>query len=140
MSEWVTFLAPLPPRELRTNRRTRVIGYRARLVREYQEAVWCAGDEAQFWMDISGLMSPRLQRSRIQVQMTVQRQPWEWAHVRLTWRHHRVGPDPDGALSSCKALIDVLHSRGARPHSDEPGRLCCIPEYQRLDSSEMGNR
>ena len=92
MAEAIRFLAPLPPVALRRNRETRSHNWRAALIREYQEAVWIAGadhrgDDPYCW--------------------------WA-ARLRLTWRHHRQGPDHDNALASCKPLIDVLHCQSKR--------------------------
>jgi hypothetical protein len=100
-AQTVTFLAPLPPPALRANSRTANHNYRAALVREYAEAVWCAGNAAM-------ADGPR-------GNAWVFNYGWERAHVRLVWRHHRQGPDVDNALASLKPLIDVLHTQGARP-------------------------
>src|SRR5689334_14474095 len=54
--EAIRFDCDLPPVALRRNRETRVHNYRAKLVRAYQEMVWCEGHEAMaalgatFWM------------------------------------------------------------------------------------------
>lgn len=90
------FEVPLPPRGLRVNRATGCVGWRASLRRAYQEEVWCAGRTA---CDAHAPGQP----------------PWERARLRLTWHHAGVAPDADNALASLKALIDVLHTRSARP-------------------------
>jgi len=103
MSESVSFSCPLPPRALRTNHRTPHHGYRAALVREYQEQVWCAGRVAA--VELSS--PPNIHRSVLP--------PWAKACVELVWRHAGVAPDEDNALASCKYLIDVLKATGPRP-------------------------
>ena len=106
MSERITFLAPLPPVALRRNRETASRGWRARLVREYQEEVWCAGRAA---LPISRCAVLHVE-GRCPDEL-----PWARARLTLTWFHHRAGPDADNALASCKWLIDVLKATGPRP-------------------------
>lgn len=114
--ETVTFRVPLPHRALRVNSRTASTGYRARLVREYQEEVVCAVLEA----DGRGRPLIRLDHD-----------PWERARLRLEWRHAGVAPDQDNALAALKPLIDVLHTRSNRPLGivvdDSPEHLMIEP-------------
>ena len=98
-TQTVRFTVGLPPVGLRRNRETRSHNYRAALVREYQEQVWIGA-----WND------PATNRF-----LANGDRPWDRAHVSLVWKHHRMGPDQDNALSSLKALLDVLHSRSPRP-------------------------
>lgn len=103
----ISFLVDLPPLALRRNSETAQRGFRARLVREYQEQVWCAGQRLVQTLEAGGY---------VQATMTCPPAvPWPRAHLKLTWRHHRVGPDADNALASCKYLIDVLKATGPRP-------------------------
>lgn len=115
MTETIRFEVPLPPGPLRRNRETAHRGYRSKLIREYQEQVWCAA---------KGNHGP--QRFG-ECPMCDGDMPWPRAHLRLTWRHHRVGPDVDNALASCKWLIDVLKATGPRPlgivQDDSPEHL-----------------
>lgn len=107
----ITFEAPLPPRGLRANHATHINAYRARLVREYQEAVWCAGWQAlidQTHIDLSPGRRP-------DDAFGSAARPWEYARLSIQWRHAGVAPDADNALASLKALIDVLHTRSQRP-------------------------
>jgi hypothetical protein len=108
MAEVIRFAAPLPPVKLRRNSATHQHNYRAALVREYQETVWCGG-----WSKIVGAWHEH--REGISGSIHGHHLPWEKAHVRLTWRHAGVAPDTDNALASCKALIDVLKATGPRP-------------------------
>ena len=101
--ERVVFECALPPVALRRNSETAHKGYRAKLVREYAEQVWCAA------MDETRSQLPRNRR------WGWNGKPWARASLRLTWRHHRAAPDPDNALASCKVLIDVCKSTGPRP-------------------------
>lgn len=102
MRDVITFTVPLPPRGLRVRSRTQHTGYRAKLVREYQEQVWIAGD--------GGIADYAFDRADEDETM-----PWEYARLTLAWHHVGVAPDADNALASCKALIDVLHTRSKRP-------------------------
>ena len=131
MSESIRFVAPLPPVALRRNSETTHKGYRSKLVREYQEQVWCAGwgEVGSPCKDQDGMVytSQFTTRNRMVLRgwggVTTGAGdpteyiflPWEKAHLVLTWRHHRQGPDHDNALASLKPLIDVLKATGPRP-------------------------
>ncbi len=119
-AETIEFTVPLPPVALRRNRETVVKGYRAKLVREYQEQVWCAGRESTF---VPG--------TGVHEDFDFKRRPWAKARLRLEWRHAGVAPDPDNAQASLKPLIDVLHTRSNRPLSiivnDTPDCLTIEP-------------
>ncbi len=141
MSETIRFECPLPPRGLRRNSlalrrdsQKQTHGIRAKLAREYQEQVWCAGHMVgpsslgHLTVALPGFWQDDL--------------PWERAALLLTWRHAGVAPDEDNALASLKPLIDVLHSRGARPLSlvvdDSPAHLSirCVTEKVRSRKEE----
>ena len=112
--ETISFAVPLPPTALRRNSQTANHHYRAKLVREYQEEVWC-----RFWAHgdgavLDGFPEHYLVRTMV-AGVVIPGAPWERVKVTLVWKHHRAGPDQDNALASCKALIDVLHTRGQRP-------------------------
>lgn len=126
--EMIRFECPLPPRALRRNSETRNSGWRAALVREYQEQVWCAGATGHSG---GGPVCPRCQGP-----------PWERAVLLLTWRHAGVAPDEDNALASLKACVDVLGTKGARPLGlivdDSPAHLSirCVTEKVRTRAEE----
>ena len=114
MSETITFTCPLPPIALRRNRETRSNGYRAALIREYQEQVWCAFHARHVVPNDYGHDVSYCNTSQLRFKGG-RGYPWERAKVTLTWRHHRAGPDEDNALASCKWLLDVLKATGPRP-------------------------
>jgi hypothetical protein len=87
----IAFDLPLPPRPLRRNSLTRHYGYRARLVREYQEQVWCAA---------SASVAPGM--------------PWSRARVRYVW-HSTHPTDADNIIATMKPALDVLKATGPRP-------------------------
>jgi hypothetical protein len=97
VSEVIWFSAPLPPVGLRRNSQTPKHGYRAALVREYQEQVYCEGANAS--LDFANAFPDK---------------PWEKAHMRLVWRHAGVGPDHDNALRWLDPLIRVCTTGGER--------------------------
>jgi hypothetical protein len=119
--------------------------YRAKLVREYQEQVWCEGSDAVFRFDNqridmcmkSGRIDPKKR-----AEWNAGRIPWDRATLTLTWRHHRVGPDADNALASCKPLIDVLKATGPRPLGifvdDSPDCLEIMPMRVEKVASKSG--
>ena len=115
----VRFSVELPPRGLRTNSRAQNRGWRAALTREYAEAVWIAG-----YASITKAVREKAREPRAVV---VLGNPWEKAHLTLTWKHAGVAPDRDNVIHNCKALIDVLHARSKRPLSlvvdDSPAHL-----------------
>ena len=123
MNESITFDCPLPPGPLRRNRETAHKGFRAALVRAYQEQVWCAGHMSGHSLQLGAAIAPP--------PFWYESMPWPKARLTLTWRHHRVGPDADNALASCKYLIDVLKATGPRPlgifRDDSPDYLEIMP-------------
>lgn len=128
----ISFLAPLPPYGLRRNSQYRSGAALKRLKDEYSEQVWCAGRQAKriSLRPVHGTVS--------WTGMEYEDEPWERAHVRLEWRHHRVGPDRDNALASCKTLIDTLTTKGRRPLGivldDTPERLTVEIDVVRVRS------
>ena len=125
MTESITFTCPLPPGPLRRNRETRSNGYRAALIREYQEQVWCSWGASHETRpgccDIPGA-------------------PWERVKVTLVWRHHRMGPDEDNALASCKWLLDVIKATGPRPLAivvdDSPAHMTVTLRTEKVRTKE----
>ena len=117
MGEIIRFDVGLPPKALRRNSETRNVHHKARLVREYQEQVWCAGSDAQFHYDNrridtcfkSGRIDPKKR-----AEWNTGRQPWERAHVKYTWRSTHP-TDADNIVASMKPALDVLKGTGPRP-------------------------
>ena len=111
-TERITFLCPLPPHGLRRNTQYRSPQALGRLKDEYSEAVWCAyWSGGATWTKATTVLG----EGWLYKGLSGVRYPWQRAHLRLVWLHHRQGPDPDNALASCKALIDTLTTRGRRP-------------------------
>lgn len=105
----VSFTVPLPPVALRRNRQTRVHNYRARLVREYQEQVWCEAQRGEWPLKKS---------------VGANGMPWERARVQYEWRStHET--DADNIIATMKPALDVIKSTGPRPlgiiKDDGPG-------------------
>lgn len=112
-SQMVKFSVALPPKALRRNSETRNHNYRAALVREYQEAVWCAGQPATDAITAykNGTESPS---DRYQKIVARHRAPWPRARVHYVWHStHRC--DEDNIIASMKPALDVLKATGPRP-------------------------
>ncbi len=106
----VRFSVPLPPVALRRNSETKRHGYRAKLVREYQEVVWCAGNSNATRV---GELHVR-QRVGFTGLWRYPDEPWERATVHYRW-HSIQQPDEDNIIASMKPALDVIKATGPRP-------------------------
>lgn len=109
----------MPPRELRTNSMTRNTAYRAKLKREYQEQVWCAGNERLPGIDGKCIARPgrhvwKAEAPHSTALYLAPVLPWKKAQVEYVWRStHET--DVDNIIASMKPALDVLKATGPRP-------------------------
>ena len=101
----ITFTVSLPPPSIRRNSETKKHAYRAKLIREYQETVWCAGYEV--W----SRSVPAQHRSTPE---RLRWHPWPKAHVHYVWKSIQQ-TDEDNIIANCKPILDVIKSTGNRP-------------------------